>query len=111
MPKRWLLAGAVNLGAAVVAALAFGVWKRDTVDQGNDLTHMRIHPRAYDQGIEDVALIRAKTSTLAPGRWRLARPLDVLYVGPDHFRAVPEAHRAALRVALWRFLYLRRRRQ
>ena len=104
--KRWVLAGTVSLGAAVVAVLTFGMWKRsDLVDQGNEKTHMEgsIVAGFYDQGIEDVGFITLANKHVTARKMAGSRVLyDVAYTtGPDHFRIVPEVNQAQRCVLLF----------
>ncbi len=77
--KSWLLAGAISVVAAVVAALAFGVWKNTNfVDGQSDRLTMEgtFTNGFYDQGmdkdgqnkgIKDVGFMRrCPTSTSRP---------------------------------------------
>lgn len=97
--KSWLLAGAISLVAAVVAALAFGVWKRsDFVDLQSD--RLRIEGTFvngfYDQGIKDVGFISQPNKHVTARKLLDSRIIyDVAYTtGPDHFRIVPKVDNA-----------------
>ena len=100
MKRRWLTAAAVNLGAAVLAALAFALWKRaDLVDQGNDETRMEGSITLggfYDQGMEDVGFITRANRQVTARKLAGSRVLyDVSYAtGPHGFRVVPDANQA-----------------
>lgn len=86
--ERWGLVLFVNLGAAVVAALAFGAWQRSQAPQGPT----DIRERFY-QLVDDVGFIpRAKTQMARSEVERRTFAHDVIYTtGPDHFRVTPEA--------------------
>jgi hypothetical protein len=93
--RRWVLPAAVNLGAVVVAVLAFGVWKRLEPAQGSTSpTHIEgsitasFHEAADDVGYIPKANERVTERELAGER----TIYDVTYTtGPDHFRVVPDA--------------------
>jgi hypothetical protein len=105
--RRWLAAAAVNLGAALLAVLAFGIWKRaDLVDQGNDQTRMEGSITAggfYDQGMEDVGFITRANRHVTARKLAGSRVLyDVSYTtGPHGFRVVPGASQARRCVLLF----------
>jgi|LNAP01.1.fsa_nt_gb hypothetical protein len=82
--KSWGLAVIVNLGAAVVAALAFGAWKRSQTPAIPPSNHSWFEP------VEDVGFIPKANSKLNARSGVDGR--DATYtIGPDHFRVVPEA--------------------
>jgi len=95
--KRGLLAAiVVNLGAIVVAALAFGAWKSLEPAQGaDDGTHMEgsITAGFYDQNVDDVGFIAAANKHVEARKLLGARVIyDAVYTtGADHFRIVPGA--------------------
>lgn len=86
--KRWALAVSVNLGAAVVAALAFGAWQRSQAPQ----TPVDVRERFY-QLVDDVGYLpRANTRMARSEVESRSFAHDVIYTtGSDHFRATPEA--------------------
>jgi len=106
--RRWLLAVFINVGAAVLAALAFGVWKRlspDLVDQGGVPTQMEgsIVAGFYDQKLDDVGFIAGANKHVTARKLAGSQVIyDVSYTtGPDHFRVVPEANQAERCVLLF----------
>jgi hypothetical protein len=89
--RHWGLAAVVNLGAAVLAALAFGAWQRTQSPQTAAAAHHK-RDRFYEL-FDDVGYIpKANTRmTRAEVEGRTFHH-DVVYTtGPDHFRVVPEA--------------------
>ena len=98
MKKRWLLAGAVNLAAAGLAVLAFGVWKQlspEQVDEQDAQTHMEgsIVSGFFDQNLDDVGFIPSANKRVTAKKMAGTQVIyDVVYTtGADHFRAVPAA--------------------
>jgi hypothetical protein len=89
--KHWGLAVIVNLGAAVVAAFAFGAWQRfQSPQSAADVPHKR--DRFY-QLVDDVGFIPKANARMTRAEVE-GRTFyhDVIYTtGPDHFRVVPEA--------------------
>jgi hypothetical protein len=89
--RRWGLAIVVNLAAAVVAALAFGAWKR--FESSETAATQRyvggtLYDLAGDVGYVPRAGIEMPARSEAEGRV----VYDVTYTtGPDHFRVVPAA--------------------
>ena len=104
-----LLLVAINLGAAMVAVMAFGAWKRlnpDQVDQAQFQTRMEGSIAVggfFDQNIDDVGFIAAANKQVTARKMAELRVLfDVTYTtGPDHFRIVPEAKQAERCVLLF----------
>ena len=104
-----LLLVAINLGAVMVAVLAFGAWKRlnpDQVDQAQFQTRMEGSIAVggfFDQNIDDVGFIAAANKQVTARKMAELRVLfDVTYTtGPDHFRIVPEAKQAERCVLLF----------
>jgi hypothetical protein len=85
--KYWGLAVIANLGAAVVAALAFGVWQRFQSPQSDPSKVECFYQLADDVGFIPKANVRM-TACADGGR----RTYDVSYtIGSDHFRVVPAA--------------------
>lgn len=108
--KSWLLAGAISLVAAVVAALAFGVWKKtDFVDGQSDRLRMEgtFVDGFYDQnqgkGIPDVGFIALPDKHVTARRLLDNRVIyDATYTtGPDRFRVVPKVEKAQRCVLLF----------
>ncbi len=86
--KQWGLAVIVNLGAAVVAALAFGAWQRFQSLQSAPSKGQGFYQLADDVGFIPRANVQMTARADAGGR----TIYDVIYtIGPDHFRVVPEA--------------------
>lgn len=88
--KRWGFAVIVNLGAAVVAALAFGAWQRFQSPQS--AANVPYNGKGFYDLVDDVGHIpkanAQMTRTEVEGR---TFNYDVVYTtGPDHFRVVPE---------------------
>lgn len=82
--KSWGLPVVVNLGAAVVAALAFGAWKQSQTPTIVPSSH------SWYELVEDVGFVPKANSKLKMRSGIDGR--DVIYtVGPDHFRVLPEA--------------------
>jgi hypothetical protein len=91
--KGWGLAVIVNLGAAVVAALAFGAWQRSQAPQSAANVPGKGGGGAFYELVDDVGYVpRANARmTRAEAEGRRTNN-DVVYtIGPDHFRVVPEA--------------------
>jgi hypothetical protein len=91
MKSRHLL-GAVNLGAAAFAVLAFGVWTHLTsVDPAKVRFEGSITKGYYDQNVDDVGFITAANTRVTARALAGDRVLyDVVYTtGSDHFRIVP----------------------
>ncbi|WIM09512.1 MAG: hypothetical protein OJF58_000463 [Enhydrobacter sp.] len=93
---RWLLATAVNLGAVVVAVVAFGAWKRlDPAQGATRPTHIEgsITAGFYEQGVDDVGFIARANMHVTAREVMGARVIyDAVYTtGADHFRVVPAA--------------------
>ena len=89
--KHWGLAVIVNLGAAVVAAFAFGAWQRFQSPQSP--ANVPYRGGGFYELVDDVGFIpRANarmTRAEVEGR---TFTNDVVYTtGPDRFRVVPEA--------------------
>lgn len=87
---HWRLAIIVNLGAAVVAALAFGAWRSYSSEaQARSASPGgRFYEAADDVGY--VAKANAEMEARSEVDGRLI--YDVVYnTGPDHFRVVPQA--------------------
>jgi hypothetical protein len=94
MKTRHLLAVAVNLGAALLAVLAFGVWERlNPVDLAKVRFEGSITRGFYDQNVDDVGFITAANRRVTARALAGDRVLyDVVYTtGSDHFRVVPAA--------------------
>jgi len=91
--KYWGLAVIVNLGAAVVAALAFGAWQRSQAPQSAASVPGRGGGAAFYELVDDVGFIpRANARMTRAKAEGLRTTNDVVYtIGPDHFRVVPEA--------------------
>jgi hypothetical protein len=89
--KRWGLAAIVNLGAAVVAALAFGAWQRFQSSQS--ATNVPSRGEGLFELVDDVGFVpRASAQLKARADVEGRTIYDVVYsIGPDHFRVVPEA--------------------
>lgn len=91
--KRWTglaLAVAVNLAAAIGAALAFGAWKRSSSPHVNVAFQDAggFYELADDVGYVPRADVRKEYRAEVDGQ----ALFDVVYTtGPDHFRIVPEA--------------------
>jgi hypothetical protein len=92
--KSWKHRGSaviVNLGAAVVAALAFGAWQRSHAPQStaNALSRGGVFYELAD----DVGYVpRANARMIARSEVEGRTSYDAVYTtGPDHFRIVPEA--------------------
>ena len=82
--KSWGIAVIVNLGAAVVAVLAFGAWKQSQTPGVPPFNH------SWFELVEDVGFIPKANSQLNVRSGVDRR--DVTYtIGHDHFRVVPEA--------------------
>ena len=106
--KSWLLAGAISVVAAVVAALAFGVWKNTNfVDGQSDRLTMEgtFTNGFYDQGmdkdgqnkgIKDVGFMALPNKHVTAVRKLDQRVIfDASYTtGPDGFRVVPKVENA-----------------
>lgn len=113
--KSWLLAGAISVVAAVVAALAFGVWKNTNfVDGQSDRLTMEgtFTKGFYDQGldkdgqnkgIKDVGFMALPNKHVTAVRKLDQRVIfDASYTtGPDGFRVVPKAENAQRCVLLF----------
>ena len=89
--KRWGLAVIVNLGAAVVAALAFGAWQRFQSSQS--AANVPSRSEGFYELVDDVGFIpRANAQMTARAEVEGRTIYDVVYTtGPDHFRAMPQA--------------------
>lgn len=90
--SRWGLAAAVNLAAATVAVVLFGVWQRfETVPKAQGL--VLLGASHFYELVDDVGYIpKANAQTAAPGKEGLPAADRVTYTtGPDHFRVVPTA--------------------
>jgi hypothetical protein len=89
--KYWGLAVIVNLGAAVVAALAFGAWQRSQAPQS--AANVPGKDGAFYELVDDVGFIpRANARmTRAEAEGRRTTNDAVYTIGPDHFRVVPKA--------------------
>jgi hypothetical protein len=89
--KHWGLAVIVNLGAAVVAALAFGAWQRFQSSQ--NAANVPSKSEGFFELVDDVGFITRANAQLAARAVVDGRTIyDVVYTtGPDHFRVVPEA--------------------
>jgi len=87
--RRWGLAICVNVVAAIVAALAFGVWQRA---QAPSRSPSIPHAGGFEV-VDDVGFLpKANTQIRAHSEVDGRKIYDVTYtIGPDHFRAVPEA--------------------
>jgi hypothetical protein len=88
--RQWRLAIVVNLGAAVVAALAFGAWR----SQSSEASAKAASPggRFYEVA-DDVGYIPKANAEMAARSETDGRVIyDVTYnTGPDRFRVVPQA--------------------
>jgi len=98
MKKRWLLPGAVNLAAAGLAVVAFGVWKQlspEQVDEQDAQTHMEgsIVSGFFDHNLDDIGFIPSPNKRVTAKKMAGTEVIyDVVYTtGADHFRAVPAA--------------------
>jgi len=89
--KHWGLAVIVNLGAAVVAAFAFGAWQRFQSPQS--ATNVPYRGGGFYELVDDVGYVpRANAQMTRAEVEGRAFTNDVVYTtGPDHFRVVPEA--------------------
>ena len=89
--KRWGLAVIVNLGAAIVAALAFGAWQRFQSSQS--AANVPSRSEGFYELVDDVGFIpRANAQMTARAEVEGRTIYDVVYTtGPDHFRVVPQA--------------------
>ena len=89
--KRWGLAVIVNLGAAVVAALAFGAWQRFQLSQSAASVPSR--GEGLFELVDDVGFVPRASAQLEARADVEGRTIyDVVYTtGPDHFRVVPQA--------------------
>jgi len=89
--KRWGLAVIVNLGAAVVGALAFGAWQRFQSSQS--AANVPSKSEGFYELVDDVGFIpRANAQMTARAEVEGRTIYDVVYTtGPDHFRVVPQA--------------------
>jgi hypothetical protein len=90
-PEAWGLPVIVNLGAPVVAALAFGAWQRFQSPQSE--VNVLYRGRIYYELVDDVGYAsRASAQMKARSEVGGRAGNDVVYtIGPDHFRVVPEA--------------------
>ncbi|MBS0219194.1 MAG: hypothetical protein JSR91_00480 [Proteobacteria bacterium] len=92
------MAGAINVGAALVAALAFGAWKRLNPPQVEHSTRMEgtITAGFYEQHVDDVGFITLANKHVTARELAGSRVLyDAVYTtGADHFRLVPTATKA-----------------
>ena len=89
--KYWGLVVIVNLGSAVVAALAFGAWQRFRMPQS--AANVPYRGDAFYELVEDVGHIpRPNAQMVAHAEVGQRRIYEVIYTtGSDHFRVVPEA--------------------
>jgi hypothetical protein len=89
--KYWGFAVVVNLGAAVVAAFAFGVWQRFHLPQSS--ANVSGKGGAFYEPADDVGYIpRANAEVTERPEVHGRTIYDVTYtIGPDHFRVVAEA--------------------
>lgn len=88
--RRWGLAIAVNVVAALAAALAFGAWQRAQAPERSAITS-----QAGDFELAgDVGYLPKANSRLRGGpKVNGQRLYEVPYtIGPDHFRVVPKAN-------------------
>jgi hypothetical protein len=108
--KSWLLAGAISVVAAIVAALAFGVWKKtDFVDGQSDRLRMEgtfvdgFYDQGQGKGIPDVGFIALPNKHVTARRLLDNRVIyDATYTtGPDSFRVVPKVENAQRCVLLF----------
>lgn len=91
--RQWRLAIMVNLGAAVVAALAFGAWRSHSSEAARAANPGgRFYEAADDVGY----LPKANAEMAARSEVDGQLIYDVTYnTGPDHFRVVPPANQDA----------------
>ena len=88
---RWGLAIIVNLAAAIVAALAFGAWKRSEPAE-TAATHRYIGGTLYELAGDVGYVPRAGNEMPARSEAEGRVVYDVTFTtGPDHFRVVPVA--------------------
>jgi hypothetical protein len=89
--KHWGLAVIVNLGAAVVAALAFAAWQRS--QSPRSAANSLYRGGVFYELVDDVGYVpKANTQMTARSEGEARTIYDVVYaIGPDHFRVVPEA--------------------
>jgi hypothetical protein len=91
--KYWGLAVIVNLGAAVVAALAFGAWQRSQAPQSAANVPGKGGGEAFYELVDDVGFIPRANARMTRAEAEGHRTInDAVYtIGPDHFRVVPKA--------------------
>jgi len=91
--KYWGLAVIVNLGAAVVAALAFGAWQRSQAPQSAANVPGKGGGGAFYELVDDVGYVPRANARMTRAEAEGRRTIDdVVYtIGPDHFRVVPKA--------------------
>ena len=91
--KYWGLAVIVNLGAAVVAALAFGAWQRSQAPQSAANVPGKGGGAAFYELVDDVGFIPRANARMTRAEAEGRRTInDAVYtIGPDHFRVVPKA--------------------
>jgi hypothetical protein len=89
--KRWGLAVIVNLGAAIVAALAFGAWQRS--QSPPSAVNVLYRGGVFYELVDDVGYVpRANARMTARSASEGRTIYDVVYTtGPDHFRVAPAA--------------------
>jgi hypothetical protein len=88
--RQWRLAIVVNLGAAVVAALAFGAWR----SQSSEASAKAANPGGrFYEAADDVGYVPKANAEMTARSEIDGRVIyDVTYnTGPDHFRVVPQA--------------------
>jgi hypothetical protein len=93
--RRWAFLAAVNIGAVVVAVLAFGIWKRSQpVESPSSATRVEgsITAGFYEQADDVGYITRAGASVTARELIGERAIYDVAYTtGADNFRVVPKA--------------------
>ena len=90
--RYWGLAVIVNLGAAVVAALAFGAWQRSQAPRS--AANLPGTGGAFYELVEDVGFIPRANARMTRAEAEGPGTINdaVVYtIGPDHFRIVPKA--------------------
>jgi hypothetical protein len=88
--RHWRLAIIVNLGAAVVAALAFGAWR----SQSSEASAKAASPGGrFYEAADDVGYVPKANADMTARSEIDGRVIyDVTYdTGPDHFRVMPQA--------------------
>lgn len=104
-PRGLALAVAVNLGAVLVAVLAFGAWKRlEPLQAAERPTRMEgtITAGFYEQRVDDVGFIAMANKHVTAREMAGSHVLyDAVYTtGADHFRVVPVAREKGDRCVL-----------